>query len=78
MRQPLQAITIVMKDHGNMARFEDLIRDELNIKEVAYSTELETYAALKLSINFPVLGKRLPQKMKDHQLCQICLQNVRA
>ena len=65
VRQPLQAVTIVMKDHGNMARFEDLIKDELNIKEVSYSTDLEKYAALKLSINFPVLGKRLPQKMKD-------------
>jgi isoleucyl-tRNA synthetase len=65
VRQPLQAITIVMKKHGNMLRFEDLIKDELNIKEVTYSTDLEKYATLKLSINFPVLGKRLPQKMKD-------------
>ena len=65
VRQPLQAITIVMKDHGNMAQFEDLIKDELNVKEVSYSQDLEKYASLKLSINFPVLGKRLPQKMKD-------------
>ncbi len=65
VRQPLQAITIVMKDHGNMAQFEDLIKDELNVKEVAYTKDLEQYASLKLSINFPVLGKRLPHKMKD-------------
>lgn len=65
VRQPLKSITIVMKDHGNMAGFEDLIKDELNIKEVSYSNDIEKYAALKLSINFPVLGKRLPHKMKD-------------
>lgn len=65
VRQPLMSITIVMKEHGNMAQFEDLIKDELNIKEIAYSHDLEKYAALKLSINFPVLGKRLPQKMKE-------------
>ena len=65
VRQPLKSITIVMKDHGNMAGFEDLIKDELNIKEVSYSNDIEKYAALKLSINFPVLGKRLPQKMKE-------------
>lgn len=65
VRQPLKAITIVMKDHGNIQRFEDLIKDELNIQSIEYASDLEKYASLKLSINFPVLGKRLPHKMKE-------------
>ncbi|MEY3197071.1 MAG: isoleucine-tRNA ligase [Pseudomonadota bacterium] len=65
VRQPLASINIVMKTHGNIAEFEELIRDELNVKEVIYSSNLEQHAVLKLAINFPILGKRLPHKMKD-------------
>ncbi len=65
VRQPLSNITIVMSDKGNMNRFEELIKDELNVKLVTYGEDLAKYADLKLTINFPVLGKRLPQKMKD-------------
>jgi len=55
----------VMHGASNIKQFEDLIMDELNVKSVVYLEEVEEYADYKLSINFPVLGKRLPAKMKD-------------
>jgi isoleucyl-tRNA synthetase len=65
VRQPLSSITIIMSDTSGVERFEELIKDELNVKTVIYSNDLVNYAELKLSVNFPVLGKRLPHKMKD-------------
>lgn len=64
VRQPLGSVTIITKD-DDLSEFTDIIKDEINVKEVLYKNDLENYAELKLSINFPVLGKRLPQKMKD-------------
>jgi isoleucyl-tRNA synthetase len=48
-----------------LSEFEELIKDEVNVKSIAYSNNLDEYASLKLSLNFPVIGKRLPSKVKD-------------
>jgi len=65
VRQPLASITIISKHNNNLKDFEDLIKDEINVKSVIYRDDLENYASKKLSINFPLLGKRLPHKMKE-------------
>ncbi|WP_341791272.1 isoleucine--tRNA ligase [Rickettsia endosymbiont of Gonocerus acuteangulatus] len=65
VRQPLSSITIISKNNDKLKDFEDLIKDEINVKSVIYRDDLENYAVKKLSINFPLLGKRLPTKMKD-------------
>ncbi len=64
VRQPLAKITIV----GNLewlSNYADIIKDELNVKQVEFDSEVDVYAESKLKINFPVLGKRLPEKMKQ-------------
>lgn len=65
VRQPLAKLEIIAKDTEAFKDFEELIKDEINVKSLVYKNNLAEYADLKLSINFPVLGKRLPQKMKD-------------
>lgn len=65
VRQPLASITIISKHNNSLKDFEDLIKDEINVKSVIYRDDLENYATKKLSINFQLLGKRLPHKMKD-------------
>jgi len=65
VRQPLASITIISKHNDKLKNFEDLIKDEINVKAVIYRDNLENYAAKKLSVNFPMLGKRLPHKMKE-------------
>ncbi|ADE30156.1 isoleucine--tRNA ligase [Rickettsia prowazekii] len=64
VRQPLACITIISKHNNNLKDFEDLIKDEINVKTVIYRDDLENYARKKLSLNFAILGKRLPHKMK--------------
>lgn len=65
VRQPLSSLTIISENSHIFERFEELIKDEINVKSIIYSTDLINNADLKLSINFPVLGKRLPKQMKD-------------
>jgi len=65
VRQPLASLKIITENSGAFKVFEDLIKDEINVKSISYSNDLINNADKKLSINFPVLGKRLPQKMKE-------------
>ena len=65
VRQPLASIAIISKHNNNLKDFEDLIKDAINVKAVIYRDDLENYASKKLLINFPMLGKRLPHKMKE-------------
>ncbi len=66
IRQPLSEIEIFGQEGiKEIEKFSDIICEELNIKSVSISEELEGKASLNLKINFPVLGKRLPEKMKQ-------------
>jgi isoleucyl-tRNA synthetase len=65
VRQPLATLKIISQQSDLFRDFEDLIQDEINVKSIVYSDDLANNADQKLSINFPILGKRLPQKMKD-------------
>jgi len=65
VRQPLAEIKIITPNVVDFKIFEDLIKDEINVKSITYSNDLENYATQKLVINFPLLGKRLPNKMKE-------------
>ncbi len=64
VRQPLQSLTLISHTPLN-ENFNDIIKDELNVKEIKNTNHFEGYATLKLSINSAVLGKRLPAQMKQ-------------
>ena len=64
-RMPLNSLTIYGENINYLKDFEDLIAEEINVKQIKISTDLQTQANFKLKINFPVLGKRLPDKIKD-------------
>ena len=63
VRQPLKSLTIF----GNMIeidKLENIIKDEINVGNIIYKGQ-SADTKYKLEINFPVLGKRLPEKMKQ-------------
>ena len=67
VRQPLQKVLIpvlnkVMKEQ--IEKVEDLIRNEVNVKEIQYLTETEGFIKKKIKPNFVALGKKLGPKMK--------------
>jgi len=63
----LQRVLIPVLDAGmkdQLALIEDLIRSEVNVKEIEYLTETEGFIKKKIKPNFIALGKRLGARMK--------------
>ena len=65
IRQPLASLTVVTRGHVSNGQFDDLIRDELNVKQVTYVDDIRDYAKEKLEIVFASVGKRLPRHTKE-------------
>ena len=67
VRQPLKELRLEGKNAGLIIAFgKSIIEDEMNVKNVvSYNTDFAEFATLKLSLNNQVLGKRLPEKMKQ-------------
>ena len=67
VRQPLQKVMVPVLDtlmKTQLAKIEDLIKAEVNVKEMVYITETEGVISKKIKANFKALGTRLGQKMK--------------
>ncbi len=67
VRQPLQKLMIPVLDAGmktQLERIEDLIKAEVNVKEMEYITETEGVISKKVKPNFKALGNRMGAKMK--------------
>ncbi len=68
VRQPLRKILVNGKHRGLLARMEDLVKEELNVKEIVYVDDLHDYVLYEAKPNLPVagpkFGKRLGQVIK--------------
>lgn len=67
VRQPLQKILIpVLNPHmkEQLQLVEDLLKTEVNVKEVEYLTADNSFIKKKIKPNFQTLGKKLGAKMK--------------
>lgn len=67
VRQPLQKVLIPVLSASmkeQLQKIEDLIKAEVNIKEVEYLNPDNTFISKKIKPNFVALGKKLGPKMK--------------
>jgi isoleucyl-tRNA synthetase len=67
VRQPLQKVLIPVLNPAmeqQLQRVEDLIKAEVNVKEIEYLTDTEGFIKKKIKPNFQALGKKLGPKMK--------------
>ncbi len=67
VRQPLQKVLIPVFDplmQLQLEKVEDLIKSEVNIKDIEYLFDTEGFIKKKVKANFQALGKRLGPKMK--------------
>jgi isoleucyl-tRNA synthetase len=67
VRQPLQRILIPVLDgtmKDQIGKVEELIRNEVNIKQIEYLIDSEGFIKKKIKANFKLLGARLGGKMK--------------
>lgn len=67
-KYPLANLTVIHRDTvllDEIARLEDYLSAELNVKQISYSTDENSYIHLYARPNAPVLGKRLGKRFKD-------------
>jgi len=67
VRQPLQKALIPVLNPAmktQLEKVEDLIKSEVNVKEIAYLTETDGFIKKRIKPNFVLLGKKLGPKMK--------------
>jgi isoleucyl-tRNA synthetase len=67
VRQPLQKVLVPVFNplmQQQLEKVEDLIKSEVNIKEIEYLSDTEGFIKKRLKPNFGALGKKLGPKMK--------------
>jgi isoleucyl-tRNA synthetase len=64
-RLPLQSVTIAGSSSSNLQPFIDLIKDELNVKEVLFTEDFSTCAEYILNINSRILGPKIGSEIKN-------------
>ncbi len=70
VRQPLKKAFVICSDEKNLKDLKehaDLIKEELNVCDLEYSTKEEEFVSLFAKPNFRVLGKKIGPLMKDAQ-----------
>ena len=64
-RLPLMSMTVAGEDVASLTDFADIIKDEINVKEVGFADDVSTVATKFLYLKTPLIGKRLGSYMKD-------------
>lgn len=64
VRQPLQKMTVVVENHAGLEEFSDILKEEVNVKDIKIDSDLSRYGDMQLVVN-PKIGKRLGSKMKE-------------
>lgn len=59
VRLPLPKLTVAVDDPQRLAPFADLIADELNVKAVELTEDIDRYGRFELAVNAKVAGPRL-------------------
>lgn len=66
VRQPLLSLKVITDTNEKyFNQLCEIIIDEINVKYATMEKNISAHAEYKLKINFPVLGKRLPAKVKE-------------
>lgn len=68
VRQPLSAIHVVSRDHQDLSSvgaYADILREELNVREVRFSADESGFADLHAKPNFRRLGPKLGAGVKE-------------
>ena len=65
VRLPLASLTVAGPDAESLEPYFALIQDEVNVKEVRVSDDVEAFASFDLKPNARVLGPKVGKRMKD-------------
>ena len=65
VRQTLQALYVPEKYHHLIMRMENLIKEEINVKEIKYISEKDNFVQYEIKVNFKVLGPKYGKHVKN-------------
>ena len=65
VRQPLRTLIVAGAEVESLRPFAELVADEVNVKTVELSAEIDRYAAFRLQVNARAVGKRLGAKTQS-------------
>jgi isoleucyl-tRNA synthetase len=65
VRLPLNKLVVIGKNVGGLKKYQHIIADEINVKNVEFKNEIGDLAEFKLQLDFKKLGAKLGGKMKD-------------
>lgn len=68
VRLPLNSITVISEDSENIKEFSSIILDEINVKNIFFEKDINSFAEKKINLNFakigPKVGSKIPNIMK--------------
>ena len=67
VRQPINEVLIDGKNKDIIGNLDELIKEELNVKNITYITDLSIYMNFEVKPNFKVVGKVFGSKIKLYQ-----------
>jgi isoleucyl-tRNA synthetase len=59
VRLPLAKLTVAASDADRLTPYVDLIKDEVNVKEVELTTDLASHGSFEITVNARAAGPRL-------------------
>ena len=67
VRQPISEVILDGKNENTISDLVDLIKEELNVKEVNFASDLSLYMNFEVKPNFKICGKMFGSHMKEFQ-----------
>ncbi|AHX06639.1 isoleucine--tRNA ligase [Ehrlichia chaffeensis str. Liberty] len=68
VRQPLNKIVIYSYNCPELLNlpieYQNILLEEINVKSISFKSDISDIASFQLKLNFPELGKRIPDKIK--------------
>jgi isoleucyl-tRNA synthetase len=65
VRQPLQRLLVAAADAERLREFADIIRDEVNVKEVVFTTDVAAHGKAEVAVNARAAGPRLGKNVQN-------------
>jgi len=65
VRLPLASLKIITKRSDQIIDFSDIIKDEVNVKNIELNNNISELAEFKLQLNFKRIGAKFGPKMKE-------------
>jgi len=65
VRLPLPSVTVAAADSARLAPFTDLIAEEVNVKQVQLSTDVESHGRFELVVNARAAGPRIGKDVQQ-------------